>query len=54
MQASLAHASVNEIMDGGVIPYLQNVEGECCQRHRMLHNIDVDYSVQSTLADSRQ
>jgi hypothetical protein len=42
MQVSLAYVPVNEIMDRGVIPYLQNVQGEGCQLHRMLHSINVD------------
>ncbi|HEY4010543.1 MAG TPA: alpha-E domain-containing protein [Acidobacteriaceae bacterium] len=54
MQASLAYVSVDEILDGGVIPYLQNVQGECSQLHRMLYSIYVDYSVQSALADTRE
>jgi uncharacterized alpha-E superfamily protein len=54
MQASLAYVSVNEILDRGVIPYLQNVQGECNQLHRMLYSIYVDYSVQSALADARR
>lgn len=54
MQASLAYVSVGEILDRGVIPYLQSVQGECSQLHRMLYSIYVDYSVQSALADSRR
>jgi uncharacterized alpha-E superfamily protein len=54
MQASLAYVSVNEILDRGVIPYLQNVQSECNQLHRMLYSIYVDYSVQSALADARR
>jgi uncharacterized alpha-E superfamily protein len=54
MQASLAYASVDEILDRGVIPYLQSVQDECSQLHRMLYSIYVDYSVQTALADSRQ
>jgi len=54
MQASLAYVSVDEILDRGVIPYLQSVQGECSQLHRMLYSIYVDYSVQSALADSRR
>ena len=54
MQASLAYVSVDEILDRGVIPYLQNVQAECSQLHRMLYSIYVDYSVQSALADPRQ
>ena len=54
MQATLAYVSVDEILDRGVIPYLQSVQGECSQLHRMLYSIYVDYSVQSALADSRR
>ena len=54
MQAMLAYVSVGEILDRGVIPYLQNVQSECNQLHRMLYSIYVDYSVQSALADSRR
>jgi uncharacterized alpha-E superfamily protein len=54
MQAMLAYVSVDEILDRGVIPYLQSVQGECSQLHRMLYSIYVDYSVQSALADSRR
>ncbi|HEV2575922.1 MAG TPA: alpha-E domain-containing protein [Acidobacteriaceae bacterium] len=54
MQATLAYVSVDEILDRGVIPYLQSVQGECSQLHRMLYSIYVDYSVQTALADSRR
>jgi uncharacterized alpha-E superfamily protein len=54
MQASLAYVSVDEILDRGVVPYLQNVQGECNQLHRMLYSVYVDYSVQSALADARR
>jgi len=54
MQASMAYVSVDEILDRGVVPYLQSVQGECSQLHRMLYSIYVDYSVQSALADSRR
>src|ERR1700761_5024074 len=54
MQSMLAYVSVDEILDRGVIPYLQNVQGKCSQLHRMLYSIYVDYSVQSALADARR
>src|ERR1700761_2166713 len=54
MQSMLAYVSVDEILDRGVIPYLQNVQGECSQLHRMLYSIYVDYSVQSALADAKR
>lgn len=54
LQASLAYASVDEILNRGVIPYLQNVHDDCNQLHRMLYSIYVDYSVQSALADARR
>ena len=54
MQATLAYVSVDEILDRGVIPYLQSVQGECSQLHRLLYSIYVDYSVQSALADARR
>jgi uncharacterized alpha-E superfamily protein len=53
LQASLAYVSVDEILNRGVIPYLQSILSECRQIHSMLHNIYVDYSVQSALSDSR-
>lgn len=53
LQASLAYVSVDEILDRGVVPYLQGILRECVQIHGMLHTIYVDYSVQSALGDSR-
>ena len=49
MQASLAYSSVDEILDRGVVPYLQKILEQCSEIHQAIYHLYIDYSIQSAL-----
>lgn len=50
LRAKLSYSSVDEIMDGGVIAYLSQVQRLCSEIHKAIYELYVDYSIQAALA----
>ena len=50
LQATLSYSSVEDILNGDVVGYLQNIKAQCCSIHEMIYELYVDYSIQTALA----
>jgi len=50
LSASLAFASVDEILSGDVIAYLRRIQQQCNAIHTTIYHLYVDYSIQAALA----
>ncbi len=50
LSASLAFASVDEILSGKVVAYLRDIRQQCQRIHEMVYHLYVDYSIQAALA----
>jgi uncharacterized alpha-E superfamily protein len=50
LSASLAFASVDEILSGDVVAYLRNIQRQCQSIHQTIYHLYVDYSIQAALA----
>ena len=50
LSASLAFASVDEILSGDVVAYLRNIQKQCQAVHETIYHLYVDYSIQTALA----
>jgi len=50
LSASLAFASVDEILNGDVVAYLRNIQKQCQAVHETIYHLYVDYSIQTALA----
>ncbi len=50
LSASLAFASVDEILSGDVIAYLRRIQQQCSAIHTTIYHLYVDYSIQAALA----
>jgi uncharacterized alpha-E superfamily protein len=50
LQASLSYSSVEEILNGDLIAYLQSIQSQCRDIHNMIYQLYVDYSIQAALA----
>jgi uncharacterized alpha-E superfamily protein len=50
LRAQLSFSQIEEIMTGGVHPYLQNVRKECAEIHSAIHDIYFDYAIEAELA----
>lgn len=50
LRATLSYSSVDEIMDGGVVTYLNEVQRLCSEIHKAIYELYVDYSIQAALA----
>jgi uncharacterized alpha-E superfamily protein len=50
LKASLAFASVDEILSGDVVGHLRNIQKQCQAVHETIYHLYVDYSVQTALA----
>jgi uncharacterized alpha-E superfamily protein len=50
LSASLAYASVDDILSGDVVAYLRNIQRQCIAIHETIYHLYVDYSIQAALA----
>lgn len=50
LSASLAYASVEEILAGDVVAYLHNIQAQCQTIHETIYHLYVDYPIQAALA----
>ncbi len=50
LSATLSYSSVEEIMSGGIVKYLHQVQKHCAEIHKAIYELYIDYSVQSALA----
>ena len=50
LQASLSFSQVDDILEGDVIAYLRNIQGQCDEIHESIFELYVDYSIQTALA----
>jgi uncharacterized alpha-E superfamily protein len=50
LSASLAFASVDEILNGDVVAYLRGIQRQCQAIHETIYHLYVDYSIQAALA----
>lgn len=50
LQALLHYASVEEILRGDVVAYLQAIQMECRNIHKTMYELYIDYSIQAALA----
>ncbi|SEG43824.1 Uncharacterized conserved protein, Alpha-E superfamily [Bryocella elongata] len=50
LSASLAFASVDEILNGDIVGYLRGIQRQCSAIHDTIYHLYVDYSVQAALA----
>jgi uncharacterized alpha-E superfamily protein len=50
LQASLSFSQVEDILEGDVIAYLQNIQAQCGEIHESIFELYVDYSIQTALA----
>ena len=50
LRATLSYSSVDEILSGGVVNYLHNIQRHCSEIHRAIYELYVDYSIQAALA----
>ena len=50
LSAMLAYSSVEEILRGGVIGYLRDIQKQCQLIHETIYHLYVDYSIQAALA----
>ncbi|MGO4211753.1 alpha-E domain-containing protein [Terriglobus sp. 2YAB30_2] len=50
LQASLRYSSVEEILRGDVVGYLQDILRECRDIHSAIYELYIDYSIQTALA----
>ncbi|MEO6924912.1 MAG: alpha-E domain-containing protein [Bryocella sp.] len=50
LEASLAYASVDELLSGDWVAYLRNIQKQCQAVHEMIYHLYVDYSIQAALA----
>ena len=50
LSASLAYASVDEILSGDIVAYLRNIQRQCQSVHETIYHLYVDYSIQAALA----
>jgi len=46
----LSYSSVEEILRGDVVRYLQEIQRQCRAIHGMIYELYVDYSIQAALA----
>lgn len=54
VQASLAYASIDEIIERGIVPYLRGVQQQCAEIHETIYRLYVDFSIQSALTGANQ
>ena len=50
LQAKLRYASVDEILNEGVIDYLKSIKLQCRDIHESIYELYIDYSIQAALA----
>ena len=50
LQATLSYSSVEEILEGDVLAYLEHIKTECSAIHETIYQLYVDYSIQAALA----
>ena len=50
LQATLSYSSVEEILEGDVLAYLEHIKTECGEIHETIYALYVDYSIQAALA----
>jgi uncharacterized alpha-E superfamily protein len=50
LSASLAFASVDEILNGDIVAYLRGIQRQCQSIHETVYHLYVDYSIQAALA----
>ena len=50
LSSTLAFASVDEILDQGVITYLRSIQQQCNAIHQTIYQLYVNYSIQAALA----
>jgi uncharacterized alpha-E superfamily protein len=50
LSATLQFASIDEILNGGVIAYLREIQGQCQAIHETIYHLYVDYPIQAALA----
>ena len=50
LRAKLSFSQIEEIMEGGVHEYLEDVRSECAEIHAAIHHIYFDYPVEAELA----
>ena len=49
MKASLSFGQIDEILSGGLHGYLENIQRQCLQIHSAIHQIYINYPIQSAL-----
>jgi uncharacterized alpha-E superfamily protein len=54
LRASLSFSHIDEIMDSGLRPYLNDIQGQCAQIHTALYQQYVTYPIEVALSASRQ
>jgi uncharacterized alpha-E superfamily protein len=50
LRATLSYSSVEDIMSGGVVPFLREIQMQCREIHIAIYELYVDYSIQAALA----
>lgn len=50
LQATLSYSSVDDILNGDVVAYLNNIKQQCHAIHEMIYELYVDYPIQAALA----
>ncbi len=50
LQSTLSYSSVDDILNGDVVAYLQSVKQQCRQIHETIYELYIDYSIQAALA----
>jgi uncharacterized alpha-E superfamily protein len=50
LSASLAFASIDEILDRDVVGYLRRIQQQCNAIHNEIYELYVNYSIQTALA----
>ena len=50
LRARLSYSSVDEILSGGVVHFLHDIQRHCSEIHRAIYELYVDYSIQAALA----
>ncbi|HUS05124.1 MAG TPA: alpha-E domain-containing protein [Bryobacteraceae bacterium] len=49
MRASLSFSHIEEILSGGIHPYLTNIQRQCSQMHSAVNQVYITYPIQSAL-----
>ena len=50
LRAKLSFSQIEEIMEGGVGAYLEEIRSECVEMHSAIHQIYFDYAIDAELA----